>query len=80
MIVYKGQFYFNVSDLPKLKFLPRRFVTPPLEWRHLYGREMRQTSLEGFVVKSENVVFEKRAIRKKKLQQSSITRYFSMKK
>ena len=79
MIVYKGQFYFNVSDLPKLKFLPRRFVTPPLEWRHLYGRELRQTSLEAFVVKTENVVFEKRE-RKKKVNQSVITRFFAKNK
>jgi hypothetical protein len=74
------QLYFLwFTGVPKLKFLPRRFVTPPLEWRHLYGRELRQTSLEAFVVKTENVVFEKRE-RKKKVNQSVITRFFAKNK
>ncbi len=34
----------------KLKFLPRRFISPPREFRFLYGREVRQTTIDSFFV------------------------------
>jgi hypothetical protein len=61
-------------------FLPRRFVCPPKEFRYLYGREMRQTSLEMFLVKDAT---KKSCNVKKhlpKMVQSCITKYFCSRK
>jgi hypothetical protein len=30
------------------KFVPRKFVCPPREFRLLYGKEIRQTIIESF--------------------------------
>jgi hypothetical protein len=65
--------------LPKLKFLPRRFVSPPLEWRHMYGRAMRQTSLENFLVKCNPIVLSKKE-KTKVLKQTKISKFFKISK
>jgi hypothetical protein len=70
--------FYLFSGVPKLKFLPRRFVCPPLEWRHLYGKEMRQTSLENFLVKCKPV-FVKKA-KKIGLKQTKISSFFKIEK
>ncbi len=72
--------YIFVLGKGKLKFLPRRFVTPPLEFRHLYGREMRQTSLEDLLVKIEPKKTDYSKKKCIKLVQSRITRFFSSSK
>jgi hypothetical protein len=45
----------------------------------MYGREMRQTSLENFAVKCKPTVFLKKA-KKKCLKQTKISSYFNIAK
>ena len=72
--------YLFVLGKPKLKFLPRRFVCPPKEFRYLYGREMRQTSLEAFLVRSDMKKSLKTKKRVSKMVQSQKTKFFSSQK
>ena len=43
---------FNILSIKFLgrrwKFVPKRFLSPPREFKRLYGNEMRQTTLENF--------------------------------
>jgi hypothetical protein len=61
--------------------VPKRFLSPPREFKKLYGAELRQTTMDNFVsfpkiVPSVIVVKE----RKKRFVQSCITKYLKCKK
>ena len=36
------------------KFVPKRFLSPPREFKRLYGNELRQTTLENFFKNEKN--------------------------
>jgi hypothetical protein len=59
------------------KFVPKRFLSPPREFKKLYGNELRQTTLDNFfgISKNENVKVSK-VEKKKKLIQLNIDAFF----
>jgi hypothetical protein len=59
----------------------RRFLSPPREFKTLYGAESRQTTLENFfVVRKFGNPIVKRFTKPKKYRQSNIMRYLRKKK
>ena len=59
------------------KFVPKRFVSPPREFKKLYGNELRQTTLENYfkLVKRNNIVVPG-VVKKKRLVQLHIEKFF----
>ena len=61
--------------------MPKRFLSPPREFKILYGKEVRQTTMDNFVSITRHVFpivkFEKK---KRVYVQSSILKYTKCKK
>jgi len=64
----------------KLTFVPRKFVSPPREFRFLYGPEIRQTVLDNFVVVAKEPTIQIIVKKKPKLVQRSISSFFPKRK
>jgi hypothetical protein len=62
-------------------FVPRRFLSPPREFKNLFGKELRQTRIDSYFVgkkMSSSRVSKAEFVRK--LRQSRIESYFVVKK
>jgi hypothetical protein len=72
---------FNLLLGRHWKFVPKRFLSPPREFKILYGSELRQTTLENFfpVRQFVNPVIVSKKI-KKKYVQSRIDEFLKVKK
>jgi hypothetical protein len=62
------------------KFVERRFLSPPREFKTLYGPDYRQTTLENYFVVRRIVIPVVKRIKKEKIyRQSSIIRFMKKK-
>ena len=63
------------------KFVAKRFLSPPREFKMLYGSELRQTTMENFVTVSKFVYPVVKVIKKeKKFVQTSIVKFMKSNK
>ena len=63
------------------KFVPKRYLSPPREFKKLYGTELRQTTMDNFVSVSKLVFPIVNVEKKEKLFiQSSILNFVKSKK
>ncbi len=72
--------YFGFLGKSKLKFVARQFVCPPREFRLLYGPEVRQTTIDSFVVKMDPEKLRSNYKKKSKLVQTRISSFFAVQK
>ncbi len=63
------------------KFVPKRFLSPPREFKYLYGSEVRQTTMENFFNVEKRVFPVVKVVKKEKIYiQSTIDKFFSSSK
>ena len=71
-------YYCNLIIVGKRwNFVPKRFRSPPREFKYLYGSEVRQTMMDNFVkITKRECPVVKREKKEKIYVQSNIKKYF----
>ncbi len=59
------------------KFVPKWFLSPPREFKYLYGSEVRQTTMENFINVEKRVFPVVKVVKKEKIYvQSTFDKFF----
>ena len=76
-----NNFFATIIIGKRWKFVAKRFLSPPREFKILYGKEVRQTTMDNFVSITRNVFPVVNVEKKKQVYvQSSILKYIKCKK
>jgi hypothetical protein len=77
-VSYCVNYYCNLIIVGKRwNFVPKRFRSPPREFKYLYGSEVRQTTMDNFVkITKRECPVVKREKKEKIYVQSNIKKYF----